>query len=74
MMEDQGCYKPTYNAADDPTNSNSRPAYTDISSITDATESSDITSILTSTFNIMVDRPEAKDAIAASMMALSQAW
>ena len=74
MLEDQGDYKPTYNTADAPPNSNNSQANTDIISISDATDSYDVTSFLESAFNLMGDHPEAKDTVAADLMALNQAW
>ena len=74
MLEDQGDPKPTANAADNPPEYNSIQANTDIIRTSDATDSSDVTSILTSTFNFVGGHPEAKDYISAAVMALNQAW
>ena len=60
MLEYQGDLNPTANAADAPTNSNIRQAYTEIISISDATDSSNITNLLASTFN---DEISSKDII-----------
>ena len=68
MLEYQGDLNPTANAADAPTDSNIRQAYTEIISISDATDSSNTNSILASAFNIMVNHTEAKDAVASSLM------
>ena len=72
MLKDKSDSKPTANAADDPTNSNISQYYTDTSSITDATDSSDFTILLAPVFNIMGDHTEAKETVAAALMALSQ--
>ena len=72
MMEDQGDYKPTTNAYYYPPKSNNSQLYTDISSISDATGSSDVTSILASALNIMGNNPEAKDTVVESLMSLNQ--
>ena len=72
MLEDQGDFKTTANAADAPPNSNISQADTDIRKISDATGSSDVTSILASAFNLMVNYPEEKDAFTEDMMALNQ--
>ena len=60
MMEDRGDYKTTANAEDAPPDSNSIQAETEIISISDATDSSEITSIISSALNIMGNHPEAK--------------
>ena len=73
-MEDQGDYKPTTNAYYYPPKSNNSQLYTDISSISDATGSSDVTSILASALNIMGNNPEAKDTVVESLMSLNQSW
>ena len=73
MLEDQGDSKPTANEDDAPTDSNSSKADTDISSISDATDSSDVISLLAYAFNIMGNHLEAKDAVVASLMTLNQA-
>ena len=55
MLEDQRQSNTITNAANAPTDYNSSQAETDIRSISDDTDSPDVTSILTSTFNIMGD-------------------
>ena len=70
-MEDQCDSNPITNTSDDPQRYNSSQDDTDISSITDATDSSDVTSLFASAFNLMGYHPEAKDAVAASLVVLS---
>ena len=60
--------------ADAPPDSNSSQADTDISSISDATESSNVTSIPAYDFNLMGDIPEAKDVVSAALMTTNQNW
>ena len=75
MLEDHSDSKPTANADYYPTDSNIRKTDTDISRITDVNGSSDVNSLLLSAFNIMNlmgGHLEAKDAVAADLMVLSQ--
>ena len=73
ILEDQGDSNPTTNLDDAPTDSNSSEADTYISSISDATDSPYVTSLLAYSFNLMGDRLEVKDAAVVSLMALNQA-
>ena len=73
MLNYQGDSNPTANADDAPNDFNISQANTDISSITNATEYYYVTSILSSDFNIMDNHPEAKYAIATSLIELNQA-
>ena len=72
MLNKKSDSKSTSNTSDAPPDSNRRQADTYIGSITDTTEYSYVTILPVSTFNIMGNRPEAKDAVAASLMTLSQ--
>ena len=72
MMDYQGDFNPTANAGDDPPKYNISQSETDISIISDATYSSNITSILASAFNLMGNHPEAKEAVASDLMAINQ--
>ena len=72
MLEYQGDYKPTTNTKDSPPNSKSSQSDTDISSISNATDSSDVTSLLAYALNIMVNYPEAKESVASALMDLNQ--
>ena len=72
MLEDQGDFNPTANMATDPCDSNSSQVDTYISSISDATDSSNVTSLLASAFKLMGNYPEARDAVTAALMALNQ--
>ena len=72
MLEDQGDSNPTSNAANAPLDSKLSQADTDISSISDATDYSNVTSLLSYTFNIMGNYPEANDTVASDLMALNQ--
>ena len=72
MLEDQGYSNPNANTADDPPDYNRRQADTDIISISDATDSSDVISLLAPAFSLMGNYPEVKDAADAYMMALDQ--
>ena len=74
MLEDQGYSNTTANTADDPTNYNSSQAETDIRRISDATDTSYITSLLAPAFNIIGNHPDAKEAVASDLMALNQYW
>ena len=73
MLEEQGYYKSTDNAAGALPDPNRSQADTDIRIISDATDSSYINSLLESTFNLMVNHPEAKDAVASALMDINQA-
>ena len=72
MMEDQGDSNPTANRYDAPPDSNSIQDNTDISSISDATYSSDMTSLLASAFNLMSNHPEGNDTVTSALMGLNQ--
>ena len=72
MLEEQGYYKSTDNAAGALPDPNRSQADTDIRIISDATDSSYINSLLESTFNIMGDNIAAKDAVSSALMALNQ--
>ena len=73
MLNYQGDSNPTANADDAPNDFNISQANTDISSISNATDSYNVTSLLASAFNLMGDHPEAKDAVSAALMSLNQA-
>ena len=62
-------YKPIVNASDAPPKSNISQDNTDISSITDYTDSSDVTRLLVPAFNLMGNHPDSKDTLTESLMA-----
>ena len=68
MIDDQGDSKSTANANDAPPNSNNIQADTDTSSISNSTDSSDVTSLL------MGDYPDARYDFSAALIALNQTW
>ena len=75
MLNDKSDYKLTVNGDYALPNSNNSQYDTDISRITDVNDSSDVNSLLLSAFNIMNlmgGHLEAKDAVAADLMVLSQ--